>query len=214
QLYHRSETIVNLSRCRLRASHRQTHVRQIRVCLRNFLWSNTHAIRAKSHQERWPLKCGTGEELAKNEKIRCAALTLVQRGTADRNVVESNSSTRFWQKRDRHFPPCSLAASLFSTQLPLKELRTGLISAHPALPQQQIMDLIGKDELLKLDILPSQPLHQVNSLLERHVAIVITVNKQHWRPPSRHRRHWRRIKRQLHRLFCVGRIPRTLCQKD
>ena len=68
------------------------------------------------------------------------------------------------------------------------------------------MDLIGKNDLLDLDILLPQPLHQVGGLREGHVAVVVAMHEEHRRLPSRHGRHRRRIKRQLHRLFVVRRV--------
>ena len=37
------------------------------------------------------------------------------------------------------------------------------------------MDFVGEDELLKLDVLLPQPLHQVSGLREGHVAVVVAV---------------------------------------
>ena len=60
--------------------------------------------------------------------------------------------------------------------------------------------------MLKVNILLPQTLNQIGGLGERHVAVIVAMDEEHRRLPSRHRRHRRRIKRQLGRLFCVGRI--------
>src|SRR4029077_7780386 len=100
----------------------------------------------------------------------------------------------------RYFSVTALLTACCPTQLPLKELRSRFVSTHPGLPQQKIMDLIGKDDLLDLYVLLPQPLHQVTGLREWHVAVIVAMHEEHGRLPSRHGRHRRRIKRQLHRL--------------
>src|SRR6266481_7944012 len=86
----------------------------------------------------------------------------------------------------RRYKPGSAHRSwlvLLLPQLSVQEVRGGLVAPHPALPQQEIMDFIRKDDLLEGHILLSQALHQVRGLLERHVTIIVAMNQQHGRFP-------------------------------
>ena len=49
--------------------------------------------------------------------------------------------------------------------------------------EQKIMHLVGKDDLLKLDILLTQTTGEIDHLAERYVAVVIALDEQHRRLP-------------------------------
>src|SRR5258708_3852392 len=70
-------------------------------------------------------------------------------------------------------------------QLPIKELRSCLISLYPRPPQQEIVNLVGKNDLLDVNILPPQALYQISGLGERNVAVVVAVHEEHRRLPHR-----------------------------
>ena len=74
------------------------------------------------------------------------------------------------------------------------------------------MDLVGKNDLLQVDILLAQALDQVSCLGERHVAVVVAVHEKHRRLPRSRRRHGRRIKRQLLRVLGFLRDA-ALCRR-
>jgi hypothetical protein len=69
--------------------------------------------------------------------------------------------------------------------------------------QQEVVNLVRVDDLLKGHALGPQALHQVDGLAELDVAIIIAMNQQHRRPPPGDPRHRRRLTCLLHRL---GRI--------
>jgi hypothetical protein len=91
-------------------------------------------------------------------------------------------------------------------QLPPQKLRRRLIPAHPTPPQQQIMDLIRKNQLFQVHILLAQALHQIDRLLERYITIIVAVYEQHGLFPSRNGRHRRRVPCQLHCFFVIRRV--------
>ena len=64
-----------------------------------------------------------------------------------------------------------------------EEVCGGTITFDPALPQKKIVDLIGKDQFLKLNILFAQALDQVSGLLEWNIAVIVAMNEQHRRFP-------------------------------
>jgi hypothetical protein len=61
-------------------------------------------------------------------------------------------------------PSCPLWLWVFRAQLPIEEFCRGLVSLHPCAPEQEIMDLVGKDDLLDVNVLPAQALNQVSGL--------------------------------------------------
>ena len=63
-----------------------------------------------------------------------------------------------------------------SLEVSVKEIRRRMIGAQPVGMREEIVDLVRKDQLLKLYTLLSQCLHQVNRFAEGHIAIIITVN--------------------------------------
>src|ERR1700682_4945080 len=90
-------------------------------------------------------------------------------------------------------------------QLPVKEIRGRFVSANPRLPQQEVMNFVRKNNLLKRHMILAQSLDQVRSLLERNVAVVVAVHEQYRRLPCRNGSHWRRVIRQLERFLVIRR---------
>ena len=73
-------------------------------------------------------------------------------------------------------------------QLPGKEFLRRAIRPDPALPHEETMNLIGKDQFLDMHFLHAQALQQIDRLREINIAIVIPLDEQHRRPPRRNRR--------------------------
>ncbi len=73
--------------------------------------------------------------------------------------------------------PAPAACSCFlPLEVPVKKIRRRMIGAQPISMREEIVDLVRKDQLLKLYPLLSQCLYQVHRFAEGHIAIVITVN--------------------------------------
>ncbi len=65
-----------------------------------------------------------------------------------------------------------------------------MVSRQPGPLEQEVMDLIGENNLLKWDIIRPEALHQIHHLTERHVAVVITLDKKHRGFPRGDGGHW------------------------
>src|ERR1051326_4610315 len=78
-----------------------------------------------------------------------------------------------------------LISFLFHIELPAKKLRRRPVPSYPILPKQKIVDLVRKNKLLELHVLPAQPLNQVGGLPEGHIAVIIAVDQQHRREIGR-----------------------------
>src|ERR687884_1378615 len=89
--------------------------------------------------------------------------------------------------------PTRASMSRISSQAPVEEIRRGVISAQPVGVAQEIVHLVGKDQLLELDVALAQPAHQLDGLIEGDVAVVVAVDQQHGRFPFLHRRDGRRL---------------------
>lgn len=75
---------------------------------------------------------------------------------------------------------------------------------------EKIMDLIGKDQLLEGDALGPQSLGQIHALSKGDVAVVVSVDQQHGRPPGLDRGHRRGLEREARQVLAllglVGRL--------
>src|SRR5437868_6316582 len=73
------------------------------------------------------------------------------------------------------------AKKLFSlrslSQGPIKEICCRAIRFDPTLPQEKPMDFVGEDHFFHMDVIFAQSLHQVDSLAEGNIAIVIAVDQ-------------------------------------
>src|SRR5215467_12377598 len=123
---------------------------------------------------------------------------------------------RFWRNNQNSDRPKSQLPRSFSfvfsrgdrgqAKIPVKKLRRRLVSPQPTLPHQEIVDLVRKNQLFKVDALLPQALNQVGGLLEGHVAVVVTMDQQDRRLPLGHSGNRRRIKGELDRVPVVRRF--------
>src|SRR5439155_23794043 len=82
-----------------------------------------------------------------------------------------------------------------------EEISRRSVCAHPDLPHQEIMNVIGEDEFLKPNMVLTQTLSKVHGLIEGDITIMIAMNQQHGRPTSCQGGVGRRFKRQLLHSF-------------
>jgi hypothetical protein len=75
---------------------------------------------------------------------------------------------------------------LFSrdTEVAGQEIRGCLVGSYPGSVPQKAVDLIGKHELFEWNIPLLEPARKIDSLLEPHVAIVITLYQEDGRLPA------------------------------
>src|SRR4051812_11347152 len=78
-----------------------------------------------------------------------------------------------------------------SLQLAVEEIGGGVISAQPVFMAQEVVNVIGKDQLLELDVALAQAAHQLDRLIEGDVAVIVAMNQQHRRFPFFDRRQRR-----------------------
>src|SRR5581483_6348858 len=78
-----------------------------------------------------------------------------------------------------------------SLQLAVEEVGGGVISAQPVFMAQEVMNVVGKDQLLELDVALAQAAHQLDRLIESDIAVIVAVNQQHRRFPFFDRRQRR-----------------------
>src|SRR5581483_9974410 len=71
---------------------------------------------------------------------------------------------------------------------------------------QEVVDFVGKNDLLKRHAPGPQPLGQVHRLAEGDVAVVVALDEEHGRFPGGNRGVRRRLKGQLGGGKSVGRI--------
>ena len=64
-------------------------------------------------------------------------------------------------------------------QVPIKEIRSGMIGSQPALVAQEIMDFIRKYQLLKLDVMFAQLANQIDRLTECDITVIVSVDQKH-----------------------------------
>src|SRR5205085_4028213 len=80
-----------------------------------------------------------------------------------------------------------------------------MIGAQPVLVAQEVVYLVGEDELLKLNVLLAQAAHERDRLTESDVAIIVAVNQEDVRTPLVDRKDRRRLARNLRALRRVER---------
>src|SRR5690349_24989172 len=71
----------------------------------------------------------------------------------------------------------------FPAQLSIEEFDAGVICPQPGLMSQKIVHLVGKNQLLKLNVMLSELSNQIDRLAEGYVAVVVTMNQQNRRFP-------------------------------
>src|SRR5262245_22619871 len=71
-------------------------------------------------------------------------------------------------------------------ELPVEEVSGGDVRLDPARVNQDVVDLVGEDELLEGHALPPQRLGEVHALAEGHVAVVVAMDQEDRRPPRLH----------------------------
>src|SRR5438270_10273769 len=72
------------------------------------------------------------------------------------------------------------SSSFARAQLSVEELGSCLIRLYPRPPQQEVVDLVGENDLLDPHILPAQALNQVRGLGKRNVAVIVAMDEEHW----------------------------------
>src|SRR5512138_1600186 len=80
------------------------------------------------------------------------------------------------------------------------------ISADPVPPKQKIVDFIGENKFLDMNVLGPQALQQIHSLRKRHVAVVVAVNEKNRRTPGLDRRIGRGFESGLQRSLQIGSV--------
>lgn len=61
----------------------------------------------------------------------------------------------------------------------IEEIRGGVIGGEPGAMPQEIVNLVGEDELLEFHLLFPQRLHQADHFREGHVPVIIPLHEQH-----------------------------------
>ena len=75
-------------------------------------------------------------------------------------------------------------------QSAVKEIGGGAVSPDPIAPAEQVVNFVGKNQFLEHDFLGAQFFYQIGGLLERHVAIVVAMNKENRGVPVRDACDW------------------------
>src|SRR5262249_20921901 len=96
----------------------------------------------------------------------------------------------------------------FAFQLLIEEPSCLLVRVHPILPEQQVVNLVGINNLLVLNSLRLQSLHKIYSLVDGNIAIVVAMNQQNRGTPLVDRGVWRRSEGELPGLFHIRRLFR------
>ena len=65
------------------------------------------------------------------------------------------------------------------SQFAVEKFGGGAVGADPIAPAEQVVNFVGKNQLLELDFLGAQFFDQIGGLLKRHVAIIVAMNKEH-----------------------------------
>ena len=78
-----------------------------------------------------------------------------------------------------------LLAFARGNQFAVEEFCGGAVGADPIAPAEQVVNFVGDNQFLERNFLSTQFFDQIGGLLERHVAIVVTMNKEHGGAPVR-----------------------------
>ena len=62
-------------------------------------------------------------------------------------------------------------------QSAVEEFGGGAVGAEPIAPAEQVVNFVGDNQLFERDVLGTQFFYQIGGLLERHVAIVVVLQK-------------------------------------
>src|ERR1700730_6013159 len=79
---------------------------------------------------------------------------------------------------------CSAGGIAALFQVPVEEVAGSTLPREPVAMQQKVVDVVRKYELFDDHTASAQPCDEVNCLREIDVAIVVSVNKKHWRLPG------------------------------
>src|SRR6185437_1565806 len=90
-------------------------------------------------------------------------------------------------------------------QILIEKLRARRVGGQPATVQQKIMNLIGEDQFLNWNVLPTKRCCQLDSLKKRYFRIVISLDQQHRRVPGLYGGEWRRFPRKTPAGVGIGR---------
>ncbi len=74
-------------------------------------------------------------------------------------------------------------------ELALQKLGRRLKGSHPGAVSQESVDLIGKNQLLEVNSLPSQGRRQIDRLAEGDIAVIVSVDQKNRRSPGADRSH-------------------------
>src|ERR1044071_6405808 len=109
-------------------------------------------------------------------------------------------------------PSASTCESSFiasALQLPFEEVRGRRVGAEPVAVEEEVVHVVGEDDLLELDVLLAQTAHEVYGLREGDVALVVAVDEEHGRAPLLDGADGRRFERDLLRVAAVVVDPRS-----
>src|SRR6266404_249723 len=75
----------------------------------------------------------------------------------------------------------------------VKKIASCVIRLEPRTMQQKIVDLVRENELFDVHVALAKARGEVHGLREVHIAIVVAMNKKHWRFPGVNVGHGRRV---------------------
>src|SRR5438105_14778613 len=84
-----------------------------------------------------------------------------------------------------------------------------MVGREPVAVEEEVVHLIGEDELLELDVLLAQTPREVNHLAEGDVAVVVALYEEDGRAPLRDGADGRRFERDLLRVAVAVVNPRS-----
>ena len=79
---------------------------------------------------------------------------------------------------------CHVLGRRLDRKCAIKEITGRMIGLEPRAVQEKIVDFIGENELFDVHITHAKPRDEIHRLREINVAIVVTMNKEHWRLPG------------------------------
>src|SRR5579859_230817 len=88
----------------------------------------------------------------------------------------------------------------------VEEVARRVISGQPGPVHQEIMNFVGKNELLEGDALLAQGFGEVNSFGKRNIAVVVALNQQDRGTPGADGRKRRGFPGQSRRIRAVGSL--------
>ena len=147
---------------------------------------------------------GEGEccEGKQEEQAHSSHAEGLPRGSEKRTTILHCMGEKLHEVDARRRATSSLAPYLLAAlQRAIKELLGRSVGPYPVSPNQETMNLVRNNQLLKGDMLLAWPLRQVNRLAERYVAIIVAVDEKHWRFPRAYVRIGRRFPSHLYRFF-------------